>query len=91
MMGRKILAASLVAVILTAIGSVYFRSGPLADAVEPEPPVSGEALWRSLPPELLADVIEGKLEQIAKLWDDIARIHEIQQSRTSVARPPPDE
>ena len=91
MMGRKILAASLVAVFLAAVGSAYIRSAPPMDAPEPEPPVSGEALWRSLPTELLADVIEGKLEQIAKLWDDIARIHEIQQSRTSVARPPPDE
>ena len=90
MMGRKILAASLVAVFLAAIGSAHFRSGPPADAMEPEPPVSGEELWRSLPPELLADVIEGKMEQIAKLRDEIARIHEIQQSRAAVARPPPD-
>lgn len=50
-------------------------------APEPEPPLSGEDLWRQLPVELLADVIEGKMEAISELEDDIATIRDIQAAR----------
>ncbi len=48
---------------------------------DPETPVDGEALWYSLPPELLSDVIAGKQEQISDLEDDIARIQAIQREQ----------
>lgn len=79
MMGRKILTALLVAVFLVAIGSANIRSAPIEDAAEP--PLSGEDLWRQLPVELLADVIEGKMEAISELEDDIATIRDIQAAR----------
>lgn len=47
----------------------------------PETPIDGEALWYSLPPELLSDVIAGKQEKISDLEDDIARIQEIQREQ----------
>lgn len=47
----------------------------------PEMPVDGEALWYSLPPELLSDVIAGKQEEISDLKDDITRIQEIQREQ----------
>ena len=45
----------------------------------PSDPLEGEALWYSLPPELLSNVIAEKQEQIADIEDDISRIQEIQR------------
>lgn len=95
MMGRKILTALLVAVFLVAIGSANIRSAPIEDAAEP--PLTGEALWQSLPAELLSNVIESKMEEMSSYQDrirrleaEIVRVQEIQASKLSVPRPPPD-
>lgn len=52
---------------------------------EPEPalelPPSGEELWQSLPPELLANVAEGIMERISGLEADLERVGEIQREK----------
>ena len=82
----RIAAVVLVVVCLLLVGTAMVRD--LAVPTEPVDPPSDEALWRSLPPELLADVIEGKREQISDIQDDIDLIQAIRESKMSGARPP---
>ena len=60
----------------------------------PEVPPSGEELWQSLPPELLANVAEGKMEEIASLKSrikrleaDLERVGEIQREKMENTAP----
>lgn len=88
---KEILAVIVIALFLVAVGSVTTSDAALPDAVDTEPPLSGEALWQSLPPELLSNVVEGKMEEISKLEDDIARIRAIQENKIATAQMSPDE
>ena len=92
---RKMLAAILVAVFLAVIGSANIRGAPTPDVTEP--PLTGEELWRSLPPELLSNVIENKMEEVSSYQDrircleaEIVRVKEIQACKMASPRPPPD-
>ncbi len=86
-----IACAFIVAAFLVAVGSATTSDAALPDVVDTEPPLSGEALWQSLPPELLSNVVEGKMEEISKLEDDIARIRAIQENKMAMAQMSPDE
>lgn len=86
-----IACAFIVAAFLVAVGSATTSDAALPDVVDTEPPLSGEALWQSLPPELLSNVVEGKMEEISKLEDDIARIRAIQENKIATAQMSPDE
>ena len=69
-------AALLLAAVVFALGVTIGRGRD--SPPDPGPLAAGEELWESLPPELLAEVIESKREQIAELQDDIERIRGIQ-------------
>lgn len=86
-----LIACAFVAAFLVAVGSATTSDAALPDVVDTEPPLSGEALWQSLPPELLSNVVEGKMEEISKLEDDIARIRAIQENKMAMAQMSPDE
>lgn len=79
--GRTVVAILVLTLVLLSLTARF------ADPVEEVPQVSepyvqgGEALWWSLPPELLSDVAEGIMEQISDLNDDLARVREIQHIR----------
>ena len=92
-----LIACAFVAAFLVAVGSATTSDAALPDVVDTEPPLSGEALWQSLPPELLSNVIESKMEEMSSYQDrirrleaEIVRVQEIQASKLSVPRPPPD-
>lgn len=92
-----IACAFIVAAFLVAVGSATTSDAALPDVVDTEPPLSGEALWQSLPPELLSNVAEGKMEAIAsykssiqRLEAELARVQEIQAEKMTAASPPPE-
>ena len=92
---RTVLAVILTVVFILVTGTAILRGEPPAAAPEPSTPVSGEELWQSLTPELLANVAEGKMEAIAsyksairRLEAELARVQEIEKAKLAESRPP---
>ena len=90
------------AVVVFAMALLFLLSVHVPAAIEiepaamPSPPTSGEELWQSLPPELLANVAESKMEAIAsyksairRLEDELERVQEIQAEKLASRPPPP--
>ena len=95
-MVKRLLTVLLVLAMLVLCGTVVLAQHQAA--AEPRPPASGEVLWQSLPPELLANVAEGKMEAIAsyksairRLEAELARVQEIEKAKLAESRPPPEE
>ncbi len=73
---KKLIFILIFITLLTLIVSVDI----IENCTEPvNPPLTGEALWETLPPELLSNVAEGIREQISDLEDDLAKVQEIQR------------
>ena len=79
--GRTLVALLVLVLVLLSLTAHF--AVPAGEAPqESEPYVQGgEALWWSLPPELLSNVAEGMEERIVDLQDDLARVREIQHIR----------
>ena len=57
-----------------------YAAGHLSDRPQEAPPPEGVELWRTLPPEQLANVAEGILERISELQDDLELVREMQSA-----------
>ena len=89
---KRLIVAALLALAFAAGYAAGVRADrPAAPAISDEYVPSGPDLWRTLPPELLSNVVEGKMEEISKLEDDIARIRTIQENKMATAQMFPDE
>lgn len=97
---KRLVAALVLAALAFGLGFGVGRGRELEPALEPTPapdmevPPSGEELWQSLPPELLANVAEGKMEEIASLKSrikrleaDLERVGEIQREKMENTAP----
>ncbi len=84
---KRLVAALVLAALAFGLGLCVGHGRELEPALEPTPapdmevPPSGEELWQSLSPELLANVAEGIMERISGLEDDLERVGEIQREK----------